>query len=103
MQSVSGCHYYFKLKGDAVYTSMCLLNPRQHIDAVSSSNLLDLIFVNFNDLCITFTDSGIVKPDTYHPDLVIDFFRPLELVLIIVSIPTVNLHLGIAPCYITFS
>jgi hypothetical protein len=37
------------------------------IDAVGSSNLLDLVFTNFSDYDITFPDSGIIKPDTYHP------------------------------------
>jgi hypothetical protein len=75
--SVPGCHYYSKLKGDAIYASTCLLNLHQCIDAVDSSNLLDLIFSNFSDIGITFLDSGIIKPDTYHPPLVIDVILPL--------------------------
>jgi hypothetical protein len=42
--SLPNSHYYSKLKGDAIYTSMCLLNLNQCIDIVGSSNLLDLIF-----------------------------------------------------------
>jgi hypothetical protein len=60
--SVPDCHYYSKLKGDAVYTSTCLLNLHQCIDAVGSSNLLDLIFSNFSDIGITFLDSGYLSP-----------------------------------------
>jgi hypothetical protein len=39
----------------------------QWIDTVSSSNLLDLIFPNISDLCVTPVHPGLVKPDNYHP------------------------------------
>jgi hypothetical protein len=52
--SAPDCHYYSKLRGDAIYTSTCLLNLQQCIDAVGSSNLLDLVFTNLNDYNITF-------------------------------------------------
>jgi hypothetical protein len=35
-----------------------------------------LVFTNFSDLRITFADSGIVKPDAYHPPLIIDILFP---------------------------
>jgi hypothetical protein len=75
--SVPDCHYYSKLKGDAVYTSTCLLNMHQCIDAVGINNFLDLIFSNFSDIGITFLDSGIIKTGTYHNPLVIDIILPL--------------------------
>ncbi|PNF43033.1 hypothetical protein B7P43_G08782 [Cryptotermes secundus] len=75
--AVPDCHYYSKLRGDAIYTSTCLLNLQQCIDSVGSSNLLDLVFTNFNDYNITFPDSGIIKPDTYHPPMVIGISLPL--------------------------
>ncbi|PNF33582.1 hypothetical protein B7P43_G14684 [Cryptotermes secundus] len=59
-------HYYSKLKGDAIYTSTCLLNLNQCIDNVRSSNLLDLIFSNLSDISITPIHSGPIKPDNYH-------------------------------------
>ncbi|PNF20040.1 hypothetical protein B7P43_G05817 [Cryptotermes secundus] len=65
-------HYYSKLKGDAIYTSTCLLNLNQCIDNVSGSNLLDLIFSNLSDISITPVDSGLIKPDNYHPPLIIN-------------------------------
>jgi hypothetical protein len=69
-------HYYSKLKGDAIFTSLCFLDLRQRMDAVGSSSLLDLVFTNFSDLRITSADSGIVKPDAYHPPLIIDILLP---------------------------
>jgi hypothetical protein len=65
--SMPNTHYYSKLKGDAIFTSTCLLNLNQCIDNVGSSNLLDFIFSNLSDLGITSLDSGLIKPDNYHP------------------------------------
>jgi hypothetical protein len=42
-------HYYSKLRGDAIYTSTCLLSLHQCIDTVGSSNMLDLVFSNLGD------------------------------------------------------
>jgi hypothetical protein len=75
--SVPDCHYYSKLRGDAIYTCTYLLNLQQCIEAVGSSNLLDLVFTNFSAYDITFPDSGIIKPDTYHPLMVIGITLPL--------------------------
>jgi hypothetical protein len=36
-------YYYFKLKRDVIYTSMCLIDLNQCIDTVGSSYLLGLI------------------------------------------------------------
>jgi hypothetical protein len=52
--------------------------PQTRIDAVGSSSLLDLAFTNFSELNINFIDSGIIKPDAYHPPFVIDVFFPFE-------------------------
>jgi hypothetical protein len=65
--SLPNSHYYSKLKGDAIYASMCLLTLSQCIDTVGSSNLLDLIFSNMSDLCISRVHPELVKPDNYHP------------------------------------
>jgi hypothetical protein len=75
--SLPNSHYYSKLKGDAIYTSTCLLNLSQCIDPVGSSNLLDLIFSSLSDLCITLVDPGLVKPDNYQPPFIIDIYLPL--------------------------
>jgi hypothetical protein len=45
-----GCHYYSKLKGDAIYNSACLLGLRQFAVATDNHNLLDLVFSNLPDL-----------------------------------------------------
>jgi hypothetical protein len=71
-------HYYSKLKGDAIYTSTCLPNLNQRIDTVGSSNLLDLIFSNLSDLRITPVDPGLIKPDNYHPPLIINIYLPFS-------------------------
>jgi hypothetical protein len=77
--SQANCHYYSKLKGDAIYTSTCLLDLRQRTDVVGGSSLLDLAFTNFSELRINFIDSGIIKHDAYHPPFVIDvFFLPFD-------------------------
>jgi hypothetical protein len=67
-------HYYSKLTGDAIYTSTYLLNRNQFIDTVGSSNLLDLIFSNLSDLDITPVDPGLIKPDNFHPPLIINIY-----------------------------
>jgi hypothetical protein len=76
--SQPNCHYYSKLKGEATYTSTCLLDLRQRIDAVGSSSLLDLAFTNFSELNINFIDSDFIKPNAYHPPFVIDIFLPFN-------------------------
>jgi hypothetical protein len=64
--------------GDAIYTSTCLLDLRQRIDAVGSNSLIDLVFTNISELHINFIDSGIIKPDAYHPPFVIDASLPFD-------------------------
>jgi hypothetical protein len=101
--SQDNCHYYSKLKEDVIYTSSCLFDLRQRIDAIGSSSLLDLAFTNFNELNINFFDSGIIKPDAYHLLLLFTSSCTLTLVHAIMNIPTANFHLGITLCYVTFS
>ena len=45
------------------------------VDADYSSNMFDLVFSNITDLHITFPDTGMVKPDVYHPPLSIEMPR----------------------------
>jgi hypothetical protein len=78
---LSKCHYYSKLKGDAIYTSTCLLGPRQCAEAIDSLNMLDLVFANFTDLKSVPAHSGLVTPDTYHPPLSIDVFCPTLIII----------------------
>lgn len=67
------CYYYYsKLRGDAVYTSLCLLGLTQRIGTVHNKNLLDLIFTNFDILEVTFVDMGMVKADIFRRPMVID-------------------------------
>jgi hypothetical protein len=70
--SMPNSHYYSRLKGDAIYTSTCLLNLNQCIDTVGSSNPLDLFFSNLSDIDITPVDPGLTKSDKYHPPLIIN-------------------------------
>jgi hypothetical protein len=74
--SLLNSHYYSKLKGDAIYTSTCLLNLNQCIATVGSSNRLDLIFSNLSNLCITPVDPGLIMPDNYHPSLITNIYLP---------------------------
>jgi hypothetical protein len=66
------CQFYSKLRGDVIYTSTCFLRLGQHVDADYSSTMLDLVFYNITDLHITFPNTGVVKPDVYHPPLSIE-------------------------------
>jgi hypothetical protein len=75
--SLPNSHYYCKIKGEAIYTSTCLLNLNQCLDTVHSSNLLDLIFTNLRDLDITPAVPGLIKPDNYHPPLIIKVSLPV--------------------------
>jgi hypothetical protein len=66
-----------------LYSSTCLLDLRQSVEAVDSLNLLGLVFANFTDLKSLPANFGLVKPDSYHPPLNIH-----------VSLPYVNKYLN---------
>jgi hypothetical protein len=70
------CYYYSKLKGDAKYTSTCLLGLRKCVEIIDTPNMLDLDFANFTDLNSVSADSDFVTSATYHPPLSIDVFLP---------------------------
>jgi hypothetical protein len=70
------CHYYCKLKGDAIYPSTCLLGLRQCVEAVDALNMLDLVFANFTDPKSVPANSGLVAPDLYHLPLSTDISLP---------------------------
>jgi hypothetical protein len=72
----SKCHYYSKLKGDAIYTPTNLLGLRQCVEAVDSVNMFDLVITNFTNLKLVPVDSGLVTPDTHHPPFSIDVLLP---------------------------
>jgi hypothetical protein len=69
--SVSSSHHYSKLKGEAIYTPACLLGLRQLVEAADNLFLLDLVFNNFLDLTSAPADFGLIKPETYHPPLIL--------------------------------
>jgi hypothetical protein len=75
--SLPNSHYYSELKGDAIYTSTCLLNLNQCIETAGSSNLLDLIFSNLSGFSADPVDPGLIKPDNYHPRLIINICLPI--------------------------
>jgi hypothetical protein len=64
--SLPKSHYYFQHKEDVMYISTCLLNLRECMITVGSNELLNLIFPNLSDLCITPVDNGLVKTDNFH-------------------------------------
>jgi hypothetical protein len=65
------------VRGSSLYlTVTIILNPGETLYSAGlltadSRNLLDLAFANFPDLMPIPTDSGLVKPDVYHPPLII--------------------------------
>jgi hypothetical protein len=60
--SLPNCHYYSKLKDDAIYTSTTLLGLCQLVEAADNCNLLDLVFANFSDLMPVLADSDWSTP-----------------------------------------
>jgi hypothetical protein len=63
--------------GDAICTSMWLLNIHQCTDILGCGSLHDLIFSNFSDFGISFEDFGILKFYTHRRPFIIDIFLPL--------------------------
>lgn len=57
-----------KLKGDAIYTSICLLGLTL---LVATDNSLELVYSNFNRVSTLFADVCVVKSDSCHPSLAI--------------------------------
>jgi hypothetical protein len=68
--SLPNCHYYSKLRGDAIYTSARLLGLHQLIESADRRNLLDIVIANFPYLMPIPVESGLVNPDIYHPLLI---------------------------------
>jgi hypothetical protein len=66
------CHYYSKLKGEAIHTSTYLLVLTQSIETNHNNNPLDLVFVNFDNIRVSFVDAGMVKLDLLHSPMVIN-------------------------------
>jgi hypothetical protein len=62
------------LKGDVISTSTSLLGLTQRL---LTDSFLDLVFTNFDREGTFFADIGVVKPDAYHPPIVIEI--PLDL------------------------
>jgi hypothetical protein len=67
---LSNCHYYNKIKGNLIYATSCFLDLNQPNNYISSSALLDLVFTNINDLCVSLSYYPMVAPDNYHPPLI---------------------------------
>jgi hypothetical protein len=66
------CHFYTKLKGDAIHSTICYLSLNQQNHPVKGSNLLDLVFSHFVDILFDYLDHGLVHPDPFHPPFIID-------------------------------
>jgi hypothetical protein len=74
--SSSNSYYYIKLKGEAIYTSTCLLGLFQYNYSRNNGNLLDLIFSNVTDFSINYDVHCLVHPDVYHPPFVTELKLP---------------------------
>jgi hypothetical protein len=74
--SSSSSYYYIKLKGEAIYTSTCLLSLSQHNYSSNNGNLLDLIFSNVADFSVNYGVHSLVHPDVYHPPFVTELKLP---------------------------
>jgi hypothetical protein len=74
----TNCHYYSKLIGEVIYSSICFLGLSQYNYSENGDNLLDLVFANFADFTINPTEYDIVQPDHYHPLSIIDCIMPIR-------------------------
>jgi hypothetical protein len=99
---VPNCHYYSKLKREALYTSTCLLRLTQSIETNHNNNPLDLVFVNFDNRRVSFVDMGMVKPDLLHSHMVIDIDLRIKKIRTILSILIVNLLMETTTSYATY-
>jgi hypothetical protein len=70
---LSNCYYYNKIKGNLIDATSCFLSLNQHNNSTSNNALLDLVFTNINNLCVSFSNYPVVAPDNYHPPLNLDF------------------------------
>jgi hypothetical protein len=65
-------NYYKKLRGEVFQNAACFYWLSQYNLTVQSKNLLDLVFSNYTDIAVSNSYIDLVKPDTFHPSLVID-------------------------------
>jgi hypothetical protein len=75
---LSNCYYYNKVKGNLIYATSCFLGLNQHNNSVPNRALLDLVFTNINELCVSLSNYPVVAPDNYHPPLNLDFKLTLD-------------------------
>ena len=76
--SAAVSQYCSKLKGEAIFTSMCLLGLSQHNYSHNSGNLLDLVFYNFTNVSVNYDIHVLVSPDTYHLPFVTEVQLPIR-------------------------
>jgi hypothetical protein len=74
--SSSSSYYYIILKGEAKYTSTCLLELSQHNYSRKNGNLLDLIFSVVTDFSVNYDVRSLVHPDVYHPPFLTELKLP---------------------------
>jgi hypothetical protein len=60
--ALSNCYYYNKIKGNLIHAAPCFLGLNQHNNSVPNSTLLDVVFTNINDLCVSISDYPMVAP-----------------------------------------
>jgi hypothetical protein len=66
------CHYYTKLKGEAIHSATCFLGLSQYNHSVGNSNLLDLVCSNIANISLHHVEYGLVQSDHFHPPFIID-------------------------------
>jgi hypothetical protein len=69
----------------------------------AASNLLDLISSNLSDLGITPVYPGLIKPDNYHPPIIIDIYLPFACCIQNYAHRTANSRLEIMHSFTIFS
>jgi hypothetical protein len=94
--SLPKCYFYSKLKGDAIYTSTCLLDLTQ---CRVTENSLDPVFTTFNYVRTFFADVVLSSPVPAIRLLSLHFLWIYLILRHIMSMRTINMHEETIDCY----
>jgi hypothetical protein len=68
-----------------IYATSYFLGLNQHNNSISNSALLDLVFTDINDLCVSLSNYPVVASNNYHPQLNLVFKLILDSQLIFLT------------------
>jgi hypothetical protein len=67
--SLSGSYYYNRIKGNLIHATFGFLGLNQHNNSVPISALLDLLFTNINNICISVSNYSMATLITINSHL----------------------------------